>query len=289
MMATLDTLLREACVPSAGGTPPLTRLDAELLLCHVLSRPRSFLHARPELTPDAAAVERFRALLQRRRAGEPLAYITGEREFWSVALKLNRDTLIPRPETETLVEQALIAIPVEANWTVADLGTGSGAIGLAIASERPRCRVIATDVSPAALDVARANASALGLRNVEFRHGSWVAPLGDLTCELIVSNPPYIAEQDAHLAAPELSYEPHRALVAGPSGLEALAAIAAAAPARLVAGGSLMLEHGYDQREPLASLLADAGYENIRCYRDLSGNDRVTAARRPEREGYRDG
>jgi release factor glutamine methyltransferase len=283
MAITLKSLLHDARA-RLDATVPEARLDEEVLLCHVLGRPRGFLWAWPEFEPGAAAVARFGALLERRRRGEPVAYLVGEREFWSLPLKLNGHTLIPRPETELLVERALDRIPTEARWTIADLGTGSGAIALAIASERPRCRVIATDVSKEALARARENALALGIDNVEFRHGSWLVPLGTLACELIVSNPPYIAAADRHLAAPELGFEPRDALVSGASGLEALTTIALDAPARLAPGGKLMLEHGFDQRESLAGILAGAGYENISGSRDFSGHDRVMVAAWPEQD-----
>ncbi|HET7570132.1 MAG TPA: peptide chain release factor N(5)-glutamine methyltransferase [Gammaproteobacteria bacterium] len=281
MNATIDSLLQEARL-LPGGTEPVARLDAELLLGHVLGRPRTFLRARPDFSPGQQAVEQFTSLLTRRRGGEPLAYILGEREFWSLPLKLNRHTLIPRPETELLVEQVLARIPVETARTIADLGTGSGAIALAIGHERPRCRVIATDFDEEALAAARANAAALDIGNVEFRHGTWCEPLHGIACDMIISNPPYIAAGDAHLDAPDMQFEPRAALVAGPTGLEALAAIIAAAPAYLKAGGPLLLEHGFDQREPVAAALAKRGYKGICCYRDLAGQNRVTVAIRAD-------
>ncbi|HET7307375.1 MAG TPA: peptide chain release factor N(5)-glutamine methyltransferase [Gammaproteobacteria bacterium] len=261
-----------------GGADPAARLDAEILLGHALGRPRTFLRARPEFGPEKQAVERFASLLARRRGGEPLAYIVGEREFWSLPIKLNHHTLIPRPETELLVEQALARIPADAVWTIADLGTGSGAIALAIGRERPQCRMIATDINEQALAAARANAANLDIGNVEFRHGGWCEPLDGIACDMIVSNPPYVAAGDVHLDAPDMQFEPRAALVAGPTGLESLDTIIAAAPAHLKAGGVLLLEHGFDQRDPVAAALAKHGYKGICCYRDLAGQDRVTVA-----------
>ncbi|HET6724647.1 MAG TPA: peptide chain release factor N(5)-glutamine methyltransferase [Gammaproteobacteria bacterium] len=283
MAITVESLLNEARnhLRDVDGEG---RLDAEILLSHALARPRSFLRAWPEFVPAEAEAARFGALLERRRGGEPLAYIVGEREFWSLRLKVNRHTLIPRPETELLVEQALALIPADADWTIADLGAGSGAIALAIASERPGCRVIATDISRRALAAARANAADAGISNVEFRHGSWLAPLGDIVCDLIVSNPPYVARRDAQSSQSELAFEPQRALVAGETGLEALAKIAARAPHSLAPGGTLMLEHGFDQRAALEITLSQVGYEKIRCCRDLSSHDRVTVAIWPGQE-----
>ncbi|HET8552624.1 MAG TPA: peptide chain release factor N(5)-glutamine methyltransferase [Gammaproteobacteria bacterium] len=277
MSVTIDSLLQEARL-LPGGADPVARLDAEVLLGHALGRPRTFLRAQPEYCPEKQVVERFTSLLTRRRSGEPLAYIVGEREFWSLPLRLNRHTLIPRPETESLVEQALARIPADAGWTIADLGTGSGAIALALGRERPHCRVIATDINEQALAAACANAANLGIGNVEFRRGAWCEPLNGIACEIIVSNPPYIAAGDAHLEAPDMQFEPRAALVSGPTGLEALETIIADAPAHLKAGGGLLLEHGFDQRESVAAALAKRGYKGICCYRDLAGQDRVTAA-----------
>lgn len=258
-----------------------SRLEAEILLGHALSRERSFLHARPEFEPEADAIARFAALVERRRGGEPVAYILGEREFWSLPLKINRDTLIPRPETELLVEQALARIPLDAAWRIADLGTGSGAIALAVASERPGCRIVATDIAPGALAAARTNATSLGLGNVEFRHGDWFEPLSGERFDLIISNPPYIAAGDAHLDQADVAFEPRAALVAGADGLDAIAAIVRAAPGHLKPGSHLLLEHGYDQAAAVAATLASAGFVDVRCYRDLCGHGRVSAASLP--------
>ncbi len=252
---------------------PSARLDAELLVMHVcqLTRAELLTRDRKPLTADQAA--ELGELIARRRQGEPIAYLTGRREFWSLNLTVSPATLVPRPETELLVERALARIPLDAAWSVADLGTGSGAVALALASERPRCRVVATDNSSAALAIARANAARLNLA-VEFRLGDWLAPLANETFEMLVGNPPYVASGDPHLAA--LRHEPVCALAAGPGGLDAICAIAAAARAALKPGGWLLLEHGYDQAAAVSALLRRHGYEAIRCYADLAGRDRVS-------------
>jgi release factor glutamine methyltransferase len=266
-----DALTRAA--QSLAQTSPSARLDAELLVMHVcrLSRTELLTRDGQPLTVDQAA--ELSGLLARRRQGEPIAYLTGRREFWSLDLTVSPATLIPRPETELLVERALARIPPDAVGSVADLGTGSGAIALAIAKERPHCRVVATDNSPTALAVARANAARLDL-TVDFRLGDWLAPLAGEAFDLLVSNPPYVASGDPHLAA--LRYEPVAALAAGPDGLDAIRTIVAAARAALKPGGWLLLEHGYDQAAAVGALLREHGYDRVRCYPDLAGHDRVS-------------
>jgi release factor glutamine methyltransferase len=278
MAATIEQTLRRASQQLAASSPS-PRLDAEVLLMHVTGLARSALitHAGEALTAEQA--QRLHALLARRAHGEPIAYLTGRREFWSLDLNVTPDVLIPRPETELLVEQALARIPPDAAWTLADLGTGSGAVALALARERPRCRVIATDISAAALAVARRNAERLGIHNIEFRHGEWLASLAGLAIDLMVSNPPYVAEGDPHLAQGDLRFEPQTALVAGHDGLAAIRRIAAGAAAHLGPDGWLLLEHGADQGAAVARILAEQGFTAIAGYRDLADLDRVTAAR----------
>ena len=226
-----------AAVAALTPTSPTPRLDAEVLLMHVLGLMRAELVTRAGQSLTAAQAQQLRALLERRQAGEPVAYLTGEREFWSLRLKVTPATLIPRPETELLVEQALARIPPDAHWNIADLGTGSGAIAIAIAHERPHCRVHACDHSATALDVARANAARLGTTNIEFSHGDWFAPLARRTLEMIVSNPPYVRADDPHLNEGDVRFEPRTALIGGPDGLDAIRLIAKQAFARLMPGG----------------------------------------------------
>jgi len=246
---------------------------------HVSGLARTALITRAQDSVSSQNEEQLNELLARRAHGEPVAYLTGRREFWSLELNVTPDVLIPRPDTELLVEQALARIPENSAWTITDLGTGSGAVALAVAKERPRCRVIATDISAAALAIARRNAQQLNIRNIEFRHGEWFAPLAGLVVDLIVSNPPYVAEGDPHLTQGDVRFEPHTALVAGHDGLTAIRRIAAGAAAHLAPGGWLLLEHGADQGAAVVRILAAHGFTAITSHRDLAGLDRVTAAR----------
>ncbi|MGE0372914.1 MAG: peptide chain release factor N(5)-glutamine methyltransferase [Gammaproteobacteria bacterium] len=257
-----------------GDSP---RLDAEILLGHAIGCSRAQLLARPEMTPDPAAMQRFRHLVARRAQGEPIAYLTGEREFWSRRFRVTPATLIPRPETELLIELALERLPPAAPRHVADLGTGSGAIALTLVLERPATRVVATDISPAALEIARENATRLGAAEVEFRLGDWCAALAGERFDLIVSNPPYVEAGDPHLQQGDLPHEPRLALTPGISGLEAIEHIVAAAPAHLAHGGWLLLEHGYDQADAVADLLRRRGYDRIEHRADIGGHRRATA------------
>jgi len=276
--ATIRMLLAQATKLLATDSP---RLDAELLLAGSLGKNRSYLYAWPEEIPSVETLARFHDLLARRAAGEPVAYLLGQREFWSLPLTVTPATLIPRPETETLVALALQRVPADAEANIADLGTGSGAIALAIARERPRCRVIATDISQAALAVAAANAEHLGLSNVQCVAGDWCTALPDIPFDLIVSNPPYIAEGDSHLTRGDVRFEPRHALASGPQGMDALQQIACCAMNRLRPHGWLLLEHGYDQAQAVTRLLHTSGYERVQDYPDDAGQGRVIAGRRP--------
>jgi release factor glutamine methyltransferase len=273
-MTTVAALLREARERIAPA-------DAELLLAHALARSRTWLlaHGDDDIAPDNAT--RFLALVERRVAGEPVAYLAGSRGFWTLDLAVTPATLVPRPETELLVELALERIPVDAETRVADLGTGSGAIALAIAKERPRARVVATDASGDALEIARGNAKRNGIGNVEFRQGDWLAPLSGETFDLIASNPPYIALGDPHLDEGDLRFEPPSALSSGTDGLDAIRTIVRHAPVHLREGGWLLLEHGWEQGEAVRVLLREAGFVEIATERDLEGRDRVTLGRLP--------
>lgn len=253
--------------------------DAELLLAHALGRSRAWLFAHGGDVPDSDSIARFDALLARRAAGEPVAYLTGSRGFWHLDLAVTPDTLIPRAETEVLVECALARIPVDSAARIADLGTGSGAIALAIANARPRARVVATDRSAEALAVAQSNAMAHGIANVELRAGDWLAPLAGEYFDLVVSNPPYIADRDPHLARGDLRFEPASALASGRDGLDAIRIIVSDAPAHLADGGWLLLEHGHDQGEAVRTLLASTGFADVETVQDLEARDRVGLGR----------
>lgn len=257
----------------------IDRADAECLLAHALGRPRSWLFAHGDDTLDDAAVTRFDALVARRSEGEPVAYLVGRRGFRKLDLAVTPDTLIPRPETELLVELALARIPAGNDARIADLGTGSGAIALAIAVERPRAHVVATDRSDAALAVAHANARANAIANVEFRSGDWFAPLAGERFDIIASNPPYIADDDPHLSQGDLRFEPRAALSSGRDGLDAIRSIVRDAPAHLRDGGWLLLEHGHDQGEAVRALLLHAGFAEVETVQDLEARDRVALGR----------
>jgi release factor glutamine methyltransferase len=263
-----------------GGDEPAR--EAELLLGHALGKDRAWLYAHADDALDADGALRFHALLVRRAAGEPIAYIVGRREFWSLNLSVNPDVLIPRPETELLVELALQRIPQNAQVDIADLGTGSGAIALAIARERPQARVLATDASLAPLVVARENAARLGIGNVELAQGDWCAALGARRFDLLVSNPPYIAQADGHLQQGDLRFEPRAALASGADGLDAIRSIVATAPAHLQPRGWLLFEHGNDQGRAARDLLAQSSFVEIFTAVDLEQRERVSGGRAPE-------
>lgn len=259
---------------------PSPRLDAEVLVMHACGIDRSELITRHETALTGEQQHKLEGLLERRKYGEPVAYLTGTREFWSMELNVTSATLIPRPETELLVEKALEHIPHDAESTIADLGTGSGAVALAIAKERPHSHVIATDNSPAALEVARSNAKKIGLTNIEFHEGDWFAALAGAAFDMILSNPPYIRAGDPHLKQGDLRFEPATALVAGDDGLDAIRHIARHAPEFLKPGGWLLFEHGWDQAEAIGDYLRQQGYRNIVCHTDLTGHARVAGGRR---------
>ena len=254
------------------------RLDAELLLARAVDVPRSYLFAHPEEPLDQLSIGRFRETLDRRLAGEPIAYITGTREFWSLELMVTPATLVPRPETELLVDLALRDIPRRADCDILDLGTGSGAIAIAIARERPLATVTATDISAAALEVARQNARQLDVPNIRFLEGDWTEPVHGRTFNVVVSNPPYVRSGDAALDA--LHCEPRSALCAGDDGLDAIRILARDCGALLEPRGLLLLEHGAEQRDSVAAMLLAYGWSGVECHTDYAGLPRVTIARR---------
>lgn len=262
----------------SGTSTPL--LDAEVLAAHLLGQNRSWLYAHPEERVEPERAEAFRQLVGRRAAGEPIAHITGTREFWSLALEVTPDVLIPRPETELLVELALRHLPRDRPCRIADLGTGSGAIALALATELPRATIIAVEASAPALDVARRNAQRVevGPDRVEFRAGDWFEPLDGEWFDCLVSNPPYVREDDPHLQQGDVRFEPREALAAGPVGLDAIRRIVADAPGYLSGDGVLIFEHGQDQQAAVKDLLHDAG-ASVEPNADLAGVPRAVVAR----------
>jgi release factor glutamine methyltransferase len=267
--------LAAALRADANRTP---ELDCELLLAEVLGRSRAYLAAHPEAQPDAAVLRRFQDLIERRAAGEPVAYLLGRKGFWTFELEVSPAVLVPRPETELLIERALALRP-DVHGRLADLGTGSGAIAIALALERPGWAVVASDLSPEALTLARRNAERLAPGRIELRAGRWCAALPAGAFDLLVSNPPYIGAADPALGA--LSFEPALALVSGPDGLGALREIIADAPAHLAPGGWLLLEHGAEQGEAVADELAARGFVTVRTHRDLAGRERMTEGQWP--------
>ncbi len=274
----IENALRHA-VARLASVSDSPRLDAELLLCRAIGLPRSYLFAHPEDTLDEAALERFDATLGRRESGEPMAYITGTREFWSLQLMVTPATLVPRPETEILVDLALREIPREADWNVLDLGTGSGAIALAIATERPFAQVTAVDLSEDALAVAAQNARQLDLDNVEFVRGSWTEPVRDRHFDLVASNPPYVAEGDPFLES--LEAEPGLALLAGEDGMDSIDTLIRECRDIVVPNGKILLEHGSTQAAKVEERMLRSGWVDIRCHKDYALLPRVTVARNP--------
>ena len=275
-MHTSGELLASA-LTALGIEPSSAQLDAEVLLAHALDKPRTRLRGWPDDPVPASQAARYRELIARRADGEPVAYLTGMREFWSLSLEVTPETLIPRPETERLVEVALASLADGQSLVVADLGTGSGAVAAAIASERPACHVIATDVCPRALAVATRNMARLGLGNVRLRRGNWCDALRGERYALIVANPPYIASGDAHLTRGDVRFEPRLALSAGDDGLDAIRVVIESAVAHLLPGAVLILEHGHQQAPAVRDLMRRHGYRNVRGYQDLGGNERVAS------------
>lgn len=256
------------------------RLEAEILLAHVLIKNRAFLYTHPEIFLSKSQLLFFQQLVARRTLGMPIAYLTGTREFWSLPLRVSEETLIPRPETELLVELTLKMLQHQSYARILDLGTGSGAIALALAKERPDWQIWACDYSPGALQTAEENAAYLGLRNIRFWYSDWFSEISmDKNFHAIVSNPPYIAANDPHLSEGDLRFEPLMALLGGIDGLSALEHIIKHSIARLEPNGLLLLEHGFDQKLAVTSMLIDYGYNEVQCWQDLHGLDRVSSGK----------
>jgi release factor glutamine methyltransferase len=272
--AVSDTTERLRAVSDAA------RLEAELLLARAINMPRSFVFAHPEDELDEDSVRRLEETVARRLAGEPMAYITGVKEFWSMELAVSPATLVPRPETEITVDVSLRDIPRDAEWDILDLGTGSGAIALAIGRERPLCNITAVDISEDALAVARENANRNSIPNIDFLHGDWTEPVASREFQVIVSNPPYVRADDEALA--KLTAEPLAALAAGGKGLDAIEIITRDCGGIIAADGLLVIEHGAEQEQDVAELLMEHGWANIRCHKDYSSLPRVTSALKSE-------
>ena len=272
-MASIHEILQAATLRLVGDE---AASEARLLLEHAIQRSATWLYTHVDDTLGDDDAGRFESLMLERLRGVPVAYLIGSRGFWSMDLAVTSDVLIPRPETELLVEFALQRIAVDAEVDIADLGTGSGAIALALARERPHAHVLACDASIAALAVARGNAQRLCLANVRFAHGDWYAATDGARFALIASNPPYVAVGDAHLERGDLRFEPALALSSGADGLDAIRTIVAGASAHLVDGGWLLVEHGWDQGDAIRALFEDAGFGDVATHRDLGDRDRVT-------------
>ncbi|MGM3172591.1 peptide chain release factor N(5)-glutamine methyltransferase [Dickeya lacustris] len=277
---TYQAWLKQAIARLQGSDS--AKRDAEILLQHVTGKNRTFLLAFGETELGACELQQAEGLLARRINGEPVAYLTGTREFWSLPLAVSPVTLIPRPDTECLVEQALLRLPARAA-NVLDLGTGTGAIALAIAHERPDCQLTGVDFQPDAVALAQHNAERLNIRNARFLHSDWFGALQGQHFALIVSNPPYIDALDPHLSCGDVRFEPATALIADDNGLADLRAITQQAGAFLSPGGWLLLEHGWQQAGAVRALLQQAGFEAIDTQRDYGGNERVTLGQWPSR------
>ena len=276
-MTRIDQLLAHA----AQIDSPTAQLDAELLLAFVLEKPRSYLYTWPDKTVTEAQVAAFMTLLERRQRGEPVAYLLGRQGFWTLDLQVAKHTLIPRADTELLVESALQLADASSTLKVLDLGTGTGALALALASERPLWAVTGVDRIESAVTLAQNNQRQLQLANVEFLSSHWFSALTAQRYDLIVSNPPYIADNDPHLQQGDVRFEPLSALVSGPDGLDDIRLIIAQAPSYLTANGWLLLEHGFDQASAVRELLQQAGFIDVSSQRDLSGHQRISLGRLP--------
>ncbi len=251
-------------------------LDAEILLCLILEKNRSYLRSWPKKQLHAQQRLQYKTLLTKRQQGTPIAYITGQREFWSREFKVSPDVLIPRPDTELLIELALPLIPKDKSCKLIDLGTGSGAIAVTLATERPYAQIIGTDSSEAALKIAKQNADHYHCRNLRLLQSFWFEQIADTDFDLVISNPPYIAANDPHLQQGDLRFEPHSALVADENGLKDISVIAESACKHLKEGGFLLIEHGYNQQPQVQAIFESFDYANIQTHSDLGGNPRVT-------------
>lgn len=272
---TIAELLAAAAAALAGSSET-AELDAEVLLCHCLDKPRAYLRAWPERSPDAEQTSEFRRLLEQRRQGVPVAYLTGHREFWSREFLVGPEVLIPRPDTELLVELSLDLLPSDRPCRIIDLGTGSGILAITLAAERPLAHVIGVDISCVALETAKRNAERLRVNNVDFAASHWFSAISQSDFDLVVSNPPYIAANDPHLRQGDVRFEPAGALVSAEDGLKDIRLIAEPARSHLKPQGHLLLEHGYNQAAEVRAILSALGYRHVATHQDLANNPRVT-------------
>ena len=272
-MLRIQSLLTKAASTLQSDSP---LLDAEVILCWLLEKPRSYLRTWPDKQLDPKQGNDFWALIEQRQKGIPVAYITGKREFWSREFVVSKDVLIPRPDTELLIELCLDLIPENKSVKLLDLGTGSGIIAITLAAECPQLQITACDFSNAALDIARHNASRHQINNIEFFQSDWFGSIPENKFRLIVSNPPYLAEDDEHLHSGDLRFEPQTALIANENGLSDIRNIAGTARQYLENGGHLLIEHGYQQQQTVQAIFKDFHYHNIKTHTDLSGQPRVT-------------
>ena len=273
-MVTVTELLQKA--EQIINSSESARLDAEILFCEVMQFNRSRIYSHPEqIVPDDKSTL-FQSLIEQRQQGRPIAHLTGKKEFWSLELAINKDTLIPRPETELLVETALQMIPDDTIFNILDLGTGSGAIAIALASERPDCNIVATDINTNALMMAKKNATTHQLENIQFYLSNWYQNIPSQEFDLIVSNPPYIRQDDEHLSQGDVRFEPELALVAGADGMQAINIILGNAKQYLASNAYLLIEHGYDQKQSVHEAFLKYDFRQPKTFQDLSGQDRIT-------------
>lgn len=255
------------------------KLDAELLLCKVMQWNRTAIYAHPEKIISAKKAAEFKALIQQRQHGQPIAYLTQEKEFWSLKLAINKTTFIPRPETEYLVQHALKMIPTDTPFKILDLGVGSGSIALALAHERPNSHVTALDISKNALNTAQQNAKTHQINNINFLLSDWYQALPPTKFDIIVSNPPYIQQHDIHLLSNDIRFEPRLALVAGTDGMQSINTILADSTKYLSNNAAILIEHGYQQKQLVQNAFHRNGFQSISTYQDLAGHDRITSGR----------